>query len=235
MVLEGQYLERATLIARRPAEGDDPGLTLEGLYHRGARAPGVVICAPHPRLGGSMDSPVVAELAWAVTRLGHGSLRFNYQGVGASMGAVSAPPAIERPGAPLELSALGAEVGDAAAAVRHLSETLHHGRVALAGYSFGAGVALRLALEDRALQALVLIAPPTRMLDFAALAGFDRPLLVIAGQDDTFVERARLSDLVQAAHGRFELVAGADHTFTRGLTDVGRLVATWLGAKTGAP
>src|SRR2546422_11402357 len=76
MVLSGQYLERSVVVGE-----------LDALYHRGTREPPCVIAAPHPALGGSMLSPVVAELAWALTRAGHPTMRFDYRGVGASRGA----------------------------------------------------------------------------------------------------------------------------------------------------
>src|SRR2546427_4386216 len=75
MVLSGQYLERSVVVGE-----------LDALYHRGTREPPCVIAAPHPALGGSMLSPVVAELAWALTRAGHPTMRFDYRGVGASRG-----------------------------------------------------------------------------------------------------------------------------------------------------
>src|SRR6266478_5402156 len=75
MVLSGQYLERSVVVGE-----------LDALYHRGTREPPCVIAAPHPALGGSMRSPVVAELAWALTRAGHPTMRFDYRGVGASRG-----------------------------------------------------------------------------------------------------------------------------------------------------
>src|SRR5688572_5794068 len=101
MVLRGQYLER--MIPVRSGE-----LHLEGLYHRGRLLPPCVVAAPHPQQGGSMDSPVVAELAWAITRAGHATLRFNYRGVGASQGSFSGGPG---------------EIDDLEAAVDQLEET----------------------------------------------------------------------------------------------------------------
>ena len=144
MVMAGQYLERPTLI-RRPVEGGEP-ITLEGLYHRGDRTPAVVVCAPHPRMGGSMDSPVVAELAWALTRSGRATLRFNYQGVGASPGSIRTPdvPLAK----PMSIRDVASEIDDARAVVAHLRESVAHRRVAIAGYSFGAAVALSLAQQD---------------------------------------------------------------------------------------
>src|SRR5438105_8414107 len=79
MVLAGQYLERSVVVR----SGD---LALDALYHRGKREPPRALASPHPALGGSMIAPVIAELAWALTRAGHATLRFDYRGVGASRG-----------------------------------------------------------------------------------------------------------------------------------------------------
>ena len=50
---------------------------------------GAVIAPPHPLYGGSMESPVVSEIALACEHAGLDSLRFNWRGVGASQGAQS--------------------------------------------------------------------------------------------------------------------------------------------------
>lgn len=226
MVLAGQYLERPTLITRPVGEGR---ITLEGLYHRGEKAPGLVVCAPHPRLGGSMDSPVVAELAWALSRSGHASLRFNYQGVGASEGAIQAAPADFSGAGRRSIDSLREEIEDAACAVKHLEESVSHHRVAVAGYSFGAAVALGLALRDPSISHIILIAPPSSLFEFAPLAGMNRKTLVVAGQKDAAVDKPFFSAAAHANDAmRWELIAGADHVFSRGLTDLGHLVATWL-------
>ncbi|MCK6552090.1 alpha/beta hydrolase, partial [Myxococcota bacterium] len=72
MVRRGEYLERAVVVPGAAAP-------IEGLFHRGSKAPPAVFAPPHPSAG-SMEAPVVAELAWAVTRAGHATLRFNYPG-----------------------------------------------------------------------------------------------------------------------------------------------------------
>lgn len=220
MVLANQYLERPTLIAR---EASGETITLEGLYHRGTLAPGVVICAPHPRLGGSMDSPVVAELAWALTRAGHATLRFNYQGVGASGGSLHAGMA-GLPTSPLPLDAVREEAEDARAACRHLAECVEHRRVALVGYSFGCAVALSVAREAPDDLPLLLVAPPTRLFDFSSLADLVRPTVIALPHSDAFADRTRLQELAAPrAHLRLEVLESADHYFSRGLPELGRL------------
>jgi alpha/beta superfamily hydrolase len=215
MVLAGQFLERATLISRPLADGSS--LALEGLYHRGAVAPAVVICAPHPRMGGSMDSPVVSELAWALSQRGHATLRFNYQGVGASPGEIQATD-------------LESEIADGAAAVTHLRETVEHHRIAVAGYSFGAAIALALARRHTTLTQLVLVSPPTSLLDFSALQDVLQPALIVTGENDSWVNRPQLAEIVaHRSAATLEVISDADHVYARGLTELGRTVAGWLG------
>lgn len=226
MVLPGQYLERPTLIVRHPASETTSGLTLEGLYHRGQRSPGVVVCAPHPRMGGSMDSAVVAELAWAFTRRGHATLRFNYEGVGASEGTLQAPlpDAVGLP-----VASLGSESGDAVTAAEHLKACIVGPDVALAGYSFGAAVALAVALERPELTPLVLVAPPTLLFDFSVIEHVQGPVFVAAGELDPFVDLDVLRSLARKCPNvHLERLEGADHAFTRGLTELGSRAAQWL-------
>src|ERR1700682_2555704 len=101
MVLAGQYLERSVVVGG-----------LDALYHRGAREPPCAIASPPPALGGSMLAPVVAELAWALTRAGHPTLRFDYRGVGASRGRSRHAAGSLSPGAKLSAADLAEEVED---------------------------------------------------------------------------------------------------------------------------
>src|SRR5438874_4583427 len=92
------------------------------------------------------------------------------------------------------------------------------------GYSFGAAVALEGAQEAR-IGRLVLIAPPTKLYDFAALRAVRKPLLVVCAHHDSLCDR---SALPLPDDARPEVIAHADHFFGRGLTEVGKTVATWL-------
>src|SRR5512141_1366808 len=121
MVLAGQYLERSVVVGG-----------LDALYHRGTREPPCAIAAPHPALGGSMISPVVAELAWALTRGGHPTMRFDYRGVGASRGVSRQRAGSQR------IEDLRDEVADLLLVCDQLLATTHMSSVCAVGYSFGA-------------------------------------------------------------------------------------------------
>jgi alpha/beta superfamily hydrolase len=205
--------ERAVAI---PLLGDEgaAGEVLEGLFIAGEGAAGAVIAPPHPLYGGSMDSPVVSELAWACAKAGLASLRFNWRGVGASSGVASG-----------DARAAGA---DYAAALAQLARSIP-GRVVAAGYSFGAAAAARAAAGQPRVDRLVLVAPPPQLLDVGALREEGREVLLLTGAHDAIAPSAALAALVEALAGaRLVTIDEADHFFGAGLAELGAEVAAWL-------
>lgn len=230
MVGRGEILERMTTVPSSTGP-------LEALWQGGGigvahRRP-VLLCPPHPRLGGSMDSAILAELVWQLARRRHPTLRFNYAGVSASQGSLALPwlPAVDATEA-IDLTPL---VDDARAALQQLLASTHSREVAVVGVSVGAIVAARLLLEDDAVVAAALVAPPVRgvlgpgdALDAAALAATGAPLVVVAGEDDRTVDLAG----VRAACAGLPLVVvpGADHGFVRGLSACAAAVVRTVSA-----
>ena len=218
MVERGQVLERMTLVR-------SGALELEALFATGT-SPGepalpVVLAGPHPRFGGNMDSPVLAELVWALAAAGLPTLRFNWRGVGASQGQTRIPPL---PAA--ELPDLSDEVADLTAAVEQHAAG---GRCSLVGYSFGAAVAALVAAAHPSVERLVLIAPLIGALpfDWAALADRGVPTALVCAELDPHA----LPDAVARASGRrlpVRVIAGATHSFQRGLPELARVVSAAL-------
>ena len=207
MVLPGQYLERSLVV------GD-----LDALYHRGRREPPCAIASPHPALGGSMVSPVIAELAWALTRAGHATLRFNYRGVGASRGGS------RHEAGSLRIGDVADEVDDLYKIVDQLLATTHLEKACAIGYSFGAKVALE-AAQDPRISHLILVAPPNKLADFSALVSVQKPLFVLCAHHDIWCDRAAL---LLPDGARLEVIPHSDHFFGRGLTEMGKAVAAFL-------
>lgn len=196
------------------ALSEPPGAVLEGLFVPVEGAPAAaVVAAPHPLMGGSMESPVVGEVAWACQKAGLSSLRFNWRGVGASAGTPSA-------------DFVDADA-DYRAAMDFLLESEPVPLVAC-GYSFGSLAAARAALVAPRIRRLVLIAPPTSMLDADALCAFSGEIFLAAGTEDEWVDGGQLADVArQCTAAHLELIADCDHFFMNGLEELGRALAGW--------
>ena len=173
-----------------------------------------VIAPPHPQMGGSMASPVVSELAWASERAGLSSLRFDWRGVGASSGEASGD---------LEQADI-----DFACAAAFLSETVE-GPLVSCGYSFGAIAALRFGCVTKSVERMVLVAPPTGMLDPESLLAFTGSLLVVAGQNDSWVDFRLLGEVTLGApQVQIEVLPQCDHFFMTQLGPLSRCIEGWL-------
>ncbi len=193
-------------------------LTLEGLLaNPGANAPAAVVCHPHPLYGGSMYNNVVDAILAAMWQAGYATLRFNFRGVGASEG--------EHDGGP-------GEVDDAVAAMTYLlaqSGVRKEGAV-MAGYSFGAMVAVSAGYERAEIARIVAVALPLAMADARIPAGASKPVLLVSGDRDSYSPVAGLQALKSKIgdSARLEVVAGADHFFGGREAVLGRVIGAAL-------
>jgi uncharacterized protein len=158
-------------------------------------AKGVALIAhPHPLYGGTLDNKVVQTLARAFVELGYEAWRPNFRGVGATEGAHD-----EGRG----------ELEDLAAIVAHLAPA----RLALAGFSFGAGLQVQLAQRVKAERLVLVGVAATRF----ALPPVQPGTLVIHGENDDTVPLATVLDWARPQDLPVVLVPGADHFFHRKL------------------
>jgi alpha/beta superfamily hydrolase len=190
-------------------------LTLEGLLaNPGGGAPGAVVCHPHPMYGASMYNNVVDAILAALWECGYATLRFNFRGVGASEG--------EHDGGP-------GEVADAGAAMAHLlaQPDVRRDDAMMAGYSFGAMVALSAGYERRDVARIVAVALPIAMTDARVPPDASKPLLLVSGDRDSYSPVAGLQALQQKirASAKVELIAGADHFFGGQEAELSRAIA----------
>jgi uncharacterized protein len=182
------------------------GLVLEGMIALPASAGphrGAVVCHPHPLYGGSMYNNIVDAVLDALWSRGFATLRFNFRGVGASQG---------------EFDNGRGETDDALAAVRFLTGrdgVLTDGAV-LAGYSFGAMVAVRAAAREPSVAAIVAIALPVGMTDPSALGSISKAILLLAGDQDSYCPAKHLTALAErlGPSAQLKIIPGADHFFT---------------------
>lgn len=191
-------------------------LCLEGRLRLPERpTAGIVVCHPHPQYGGTMDFPVVTAVADGMAKIGWATLRFNFRGVGSSEGSSSGG---------LE------EVDDASGAVDFLRRESGLERVVLAGYSFGAVVALRAGVANDGVDRLVAVATPVAMFDIGFLRGSAKPKLFVQGDADPFGPIGEMEQAVAALEtARLVRLDGADHFLQGFEAEVTRSVRAFLG------
>jgi uncharacterized protein len=178
-------------------------LKLEGLIAKPtgvASARGAVVCHPHPLYGGSMHNNVVEAILAALWKRDFATLRFNFRGVGASEGEHS--------------GGLG-EADDAKAALQFLLSQAGVAKDAavMAGYSFGAAIAMRVGAELENVATIAAVALPVGMSDFSFTAKSGKKIVLIAGDRDSYCPRPAIMKLAENCGAQLRIVEGADHFF----------------------
>ena len=182
------------------------GLNLEGVVDASETPKAVlVLCHPHPQMGGTMRAPLLVALVDELVKRGWAVIRFNFRGIGASEG---------------EAGTGEAETADALGAVDLGRERFGDLRVALTGWSFGGAVALHIANEVEDLLACVAIAPAidpkpgvTRGAPEPRSYPSDVPTLLVVGANDEQVSPASSRGWAEATGARFVEMPAANHFF----------------------
>lgn len=177
-----------------------------------------VCCHPHPLFGGTLTNKVVHTVARAFTAGGAETIRFNFRGVGASQG----------------LHDKGRGELDDLLKVARWSRSHRPGLpLWLAGFSFGAWVALR-AHDALRPSRLVTIAPPVGRWDFSDIARPDCPWLIVQGEADELVNIDAVSRWVESLGCGDDLIRlpGTDHFFHGQLHRLREVVADFLSSAT---
>lgn len=173
---------------------------VRGAPDAGMRLRGVAVIAhPHPLFGGTMDNKVVQTLARAFVASGFAAVRFNFRGVGQSVGSYDAGPG---------------ELQDMLAVIH---QTAPDGPLALAGFSFGsfiASMALETLWQERNLTHAVLIGTAASNFTVAQVPEAVRPrTLVVHGEQDDVVPLAAVLDWARPQVLPVTVVPGGEHFF----------------------
>lgn len=180
----------------------------------GAPVAVAVCCHPHPLFGGSLTNKVIHTVARAFVTAGAATVRFNFRGVGASVGVHD-----EGRG----------ECDDLRAVVAWAREHWPGLPLWLGGFSFGAWVALRCHAALTASR-LVTVAPPVGRWDFSDVTPPALPWLVVQGAQDELVAAAEVERFARAngAALHWLSIADADHFFHGRLPELRAAVADFL-------
>ncbi len=199
------------------------GVMLRGVLHLPAEGSGpfptAIVCHPHTLMGGNMGNEIVVSLCLELAVAGWAALRFDFRGAGRSAGSFD-----EGRG----------EMDDTKAAVDFLFRRpeIDPGELAIAGYSFGAGVALRYAAGDPRLRHMVGIALVQHHYGDPFLDDDRRPKLFIAGEDDPWAPLDALRQYVERLKPPkcLHIVRDAHHAFSGHVSEVTEVTVDWLKA-----
>ena len=181
------------------------GLSLEGVLTTPQDLPeplpALLVCHPHPMLGGDIDNPVVVAICRAADDQGMVSFRFNFRGVGESEGEFS--------------NGVG-EQEDLKSALNVLRRWpgIDRKRLALVGYSFGASVVLEGLRHYKAASCLALVAPTISSAKGGLIRRDKRPKLFVVGERDGVVPSVELQRALDqiGPPAQFVEVPSADHS-----------------------
>ena len=178
-------------------------ISLEGVWHfpQGTDPfPAVIVCHPHPLHGGNMSNNIVFAICQALAQQSIAALRFNFRGVRKSGGVFGEGIA---------------EQEDVKAALALVSSTpnIDQKRIGLAGYSFGASVALPVAVQDGRVNLIALVSPALLDSGWEQLKGYTKPKFLIAGDNDFVIPQQQfwqhIKDIPEPK--QCQIISGADH------------------------
>ncbi|MFK7973573.1 MAG: alpha/beta hydrolase [Rickettsiaceae bacterium] len=184
-----------------------PAGRIEAKYAESAnpKAPIALVLHPHPQFGGTMNNKVVYNVYKTLYNRGFTVLRINFRGVGKSLGEYD--------------NGIG-EMMDASAALDWLQNNNPMSKINLiAGFSFGAWIAMQLIMRRPELTHFLAISPPVNKYDFTFLSPCPAPGLIIQGDKDTVVSEESVHELAQRLMKQknidvsYKLITGADHFF----------------------
>jgi alpha/beta superfamily hydrolase len=207
----------------------DDGVHLEGELREpdGEPLAAAVLCHPHPRHGGSKDHPILWAIRNELAHRGYAVLGFNFRGVMGSGGGYGGGRR---------------EVRDVRAAIDRIREHAPAVPTVLVGWSFGANVGLREALDDDRPGALALIGFPLRPGDVQVppapatteLGTLLRPVLFLAGDGDTFCPPDELRGYAAGLpNATVHILEGTDHYLWRREREAAAIVGRFADAALG--
>ncbi|HZF25889.1 MAG TPA: alpha/beta fold hydrolase [Steroidobacteraceae bacterium] len=174
-----------------------------------------VVCHPHPQFGGTMDNKVIHTLARTLQELGIPTVRFNFRGVGKSEGIYA-----EGDG----------ETDDAVAVIDWSLKRWPGAALWLAGFSFGASIAVR-ASARRPAAVLITVAPAIQRLETGPTPGPETRWLLIQGDQDELVNH---EEVIAWARKRspppqVTVLPGVTHYFHGRLQELKAAVLAFVG------
>ena len=170
------------------------------------RAGIALVAHPNPVEGGTLDNKVVHTIAKTMFALRYAVCRFNYRGAGLSEGSFD--------------NGTG-ETDDALAALAHARERVGDLSVVLAGFSFGAFIASRVAKRVTP-ERMILVGPAVGRF---AVEPVPADTIVIHGEHDDVVPLSAVLDWARPQELPVNVFPGCGHFFHGRLPQLARVIA----------
>lgn len=204
-----------------------PEGSIEAMYHcspMDPKAPMVILMSPHPEQEGTMEHAVMQSLFRVFARLEFNILRFNFRGSGKSQGTFTNGEG---------------EVSDAAACLDWMqNKNPNPAQCWVAGFSFGAYIALQLLMRRPECYSFVAVSPLANMYDFNFLAPCPAPGLVVHGDLDDVTPKESVIRLVHQLSMQkrghkiaLNLIPGADHNYSNNLKIMEAVIQDYVQSK----
>lgn len=168
-------------------------------FNQSGRKGVAIVCHPHPLHGGTLHNKVVHYLARTLGELNFATIRFNFRGVGKSEGCFDHG---------------NGETEDVLAIAQWVRQQFPEAPLWLAGFSFGAYVALR-ASQSENLGQLITIAPAVNRFDPSTIQPPHCPWLLVQGEDDDIVPLSAVTQWLDTLATRPQAIflKGVGHFF----------------------
>ena len=174
-------------------------LRIEGMLGKQSGEDGVVICHPHPLMGGSMHNNVVEAIRDAFALQNYTTLRFNFRGAGNSTGNYD-----EGRG----------EQSDILSAHDFLKKNGIE-KIILTGYSFGAWVGSKVLEQfSQNFSAVIFVSPPINLFDFNWHDLQNKINLVVSGDRDQYCDLELLKKQAKRINCLIQTINGIDHFYS---------------------
>ena len=179
----------------------------------------VVVCHPHPQHGGTMHNKVAHTLARGFVRTDFAALRFNFRGTEGSEG---------------DYDEGNGELDDALSAIAWMRSEYPDTPFWIAGFSFGAAIAVRAAVVT-AVDGLISVAPAIYRFAAGLEGQPDCPWLVVQGDEDELVDVEETIEWINGLDPGPELLImpGVEHFFHGNLVQLREAVMEFIRTHSG--
>ena len=167
-----------------------------------------------------MNTKIIFKLYKIFVNNGFSTIRFNFRGVGKSNGVFDDGEG---------------ELSDAASVLDWLQQYNTNSKICwVAGFSFGAWIAMQLLMRRPEINGFVSISPPANLRDFSFLAPCPSSGLIVHGDKDNIASFDSTKILVEKLQKQkkvnidFKSIKGADHFYENFTNEFENIIDTYI-------